>query len=240
MFPEELPRRLLRMFTFVGDTVLDPFLGSGTTSLAAKNLLRNSIGYEINPDFLTIIQKKLGLQSKTLFSDNVSFEITVRPPDDHDFKEDIQSLPYIFRDPVRFDKKVDPRQLNFGSKINGKEGTKRYYTLKRILSPNTIELNTGLIVKLLGVNPIPEKSTEAIQFLQDILRGEHVFLKFDETKYDSDGHLLCYLFLKKKTFINANLIKRGLARPDDKLEYRFRSKFLREQGLNQKTTPDEA
>jgi site-specific DNA-methyltransferase (adenine-specific) len=35
MFPEELPRRLIRMFTFVGDTVLDPFLGSGTTSLAA-------------------------------------------------------------------------------------------------------------------------------------------------------------------------------------------------------------
>ena len=35
MFPEELPRRFIRMFSFVGDTVLDPFLGSGTTSLAA-------------------------------------------------------------------------------------------------------------------------------------------------------------------------------------------------------------
>ena len=49
MFPEEIPRRLIRMFTFVGDTVLDPFLGSGTTCLAARNLQRNSIGYEINP-----------------------------------------------------------------------------------------------------------------------------------------------------------------------------------------------
>ncbi len=52
MFPEELPRRLIKMFSFKGETVLDPFLGSGTTSLAAKNLQRNSIGYEINEEYL--------------------------------------------------------------------------------------------------------------------------------------------------------------------------------------------
>ncbi|HHM20777.1 MAG TPA: site-specific DNA-methyltransferase, partial [Bacteroidetes bacterium] len=49
MFPEELPRRLIKMFSFASETVLDPFLGSGTTSLAAMNLQRNSAGYEINP-----------------------------------------------------------------------------------------------------------------------------------------------------------------------------------------------
>src|SRR3989338_8219187 len=38
MFPEELPKRLIKMFSFVGDTVLNPFLGSGTTSLVARNL----------------------------------------------------------------------------------------------------------------------------------------------------------------------------------------------------------
>lgn len=59
MFPEELPRRLIKMFTFVGDTVLDPFLGSGTTVLAAHRLGRNSIGYEVNHIFLPVIQKKL-------------------------------------------------------------------------------------------------------------------------------------------------------------------------------------
>jgi len=59
MFPEELPRRLIKMFSFIGDIILDPFLGSGMTSLAAKNLGRNSIGYEINEDFLPIIKEKL-------------------------------------------------------------------------------------------------------------------------------------------------------------------------------------
>jgi len=53
MFPEELPKRLIKMFSFAGDTILDPFLGSGTTSLAAENLERNSVGYEINKKFLS-------------------------------------------------------------------------------------------------------------------------------------------------------------------------------------------
>jgi len=64
MFPEELPRRLIRMFTFIGDTVLDPFLGSGTTALTAKKLGRNSIGYEINGRFLPLIRPHTRLSSK--------------------------------------------------------------------------------------------------------------------------------------------------------------------------------
>ena len=69
MFPEEVPRRLIKMFSFVNDTVLDPFLGSGTTSLAAKKLNRNSIGYEINHDFLPLIKEKLDLEQKMIFEE---------------------------------------------------------------------------------------------------------------------------------------------------------------------------
>lgn len=54
-FPIEIPLRLIKMFSFVGDTVLDPFLGTGTTSLASFLLERNSIGYEINPSFKNLI-----------------------------------------------------------------------------------------------------------------------------------------------------------------------------------------
>lgn len=53
-FPEELPRRLIKLFSFREDVVLDPFLGSGTTCRVAKNLGRRSIGVEINPDFCKI------------------------------------------------------------------------------------------------------------------------------------------------------------------------------------------
>jgi len=69
MFPEELPRRLIRMFSFPGETVLDPFAGSGTTARAARRLGRHSVCYEINPDYLPLIRRKTdgdGLLSETL------------------------------------------------------------------------------------------------------------------------------------------------------------------------------
>ena len=66
VFPEELPKRLIKMFSFAGETVLDPFLGSGTTTKVAKELKRNSIGYEINSDYLPVIQEKIGRASLSL------------------------------------------------------------------------------------------------------------------------------------------------------------------------------
>ena len=63
-FPEELPRRCIRLYSFVGDTVLDPFVGSGTTLRVARELGRNSIGYEINSDYESIIRKKIGFDDE--------------------------------------------------------------------------------------------------------------------------------------------------------------------------------
>jgi site-specific DNA-methyltransferase (adenine-specific) len=73
-FPEELPRRIIKLYSFVGDTVLDPFLGSGTTTKVAIELHRNSIGFEINPDYLPIIKRKVGYGLRRL-DEEVSFEI---------------------------------------------------------------------------------------------------------------------------------------------------------------------
>lgn len=59
IMPEEIVRRCVKMFSFVGDTVLDPFAGSGTTLKVAKELQRNSIGYEIMESYRDIINQKL-------------------------------------------------------------------------------------------------------------------------------------------------------------------------------------
>ncbi len=58
-YPLELAERLVRMFSFVGDTVLDPFLGTGTTTLAALRNGRNSIGYEIDASYLSMAKKRI-------------------------------------------------------------------------------------------------------------------------------------------------------------------------------------
>jgi len=117
MFPEELPKRLIKMFSFVGETVLDPFLGSGTTTLEAMNLERNSVGYEINQDYHEMILSKLQVQD-TLFN---KVQLDIYEDENVVSKDAYSKLPYIFKDPLKLDKKIDPRKLTFGSKINNDE-----------------------------------------------------------------------------------------------------------------------
>ncbi len=66
-YPEEIVEKLIRMFSVIGDTILDPFVGTGTTLAVAKRLNRNSIGYEIDADFLPIIRDKVGYNQNMLF-----------------------------------------------------------------------------------------------------------------------------------------------------------------------------
>ncbi|MGC2321947.1 MAG: site-specific DNA-methyltransferase [Terriglobales bacterium] len=66
-FPVELASRLVRMFSFVGDTVLDPFGGTGTTSVAAALAGRNSVMYEIDPEYYKLAWKRLHSETNSLF-----------------------------------------------------------------------------------------------------------------------------------------------------------------------------
>jgi site-specific DNA-methyltransferase (adenine-specific) len=59
-FPPEVASRLIKMFSFAGDTVLDPFAGTGTTNRCAMELERNSIGVEVEPTYVDLIEKRLG------------------------------------------------------------------------------------------------------------------------------------------------------------------------------------
>ncbi|SFV66931.1 DNA methylase N-4/N-6 [hydrothermal vent metagenome] len=66
-----------------------------------------------------------------------------------------------------------------------------------------------------------------MEFLQLKTKGQRVFLKYDETKHDEKNHLLVYLYLKNKTFLNAHLIKNGFADVDDSYNYKNKNKFLK-------------
>jgi len=67
-YPLELAERLIRMFSFVGDTVLDPFMGTGTTSVAAAKWGRNSIGVEITPEYFEMCATRISNETASLFS----------------------------------------------------------------------------------------------------------------------------------------------------------------------------
>lgn len=223
MFPEELPKRLIKMFAFKGETVLDPFMGSGTTSLAAKNLERNSIGYEVNPEYIEIIKSKLNVYQADIMGTSYEF---LKDDIDLDIEKEFQKLPYRFVDFQNFDKKVDPKKLKFGSKIDKNDSTREeYYSVKEIISPVLLKLNNDLVVRLIGVKEKKSTNGSAKQFLYDKTKGQKVFLKFDNQKYDNKNNLMCYLYLKNKTFLNAHLIKKGLVDPDLNLDFKYHSKF---------------
>lgn len=223
MFPEELPARLIKMFSFVGETVFDPFMGSGTTALAARNLNRNSIGYEINKDFRQYYEQKV--ISNSIFNHN-TYNIR-EDADSYNINGLINNLPYLFRDPLKMNNKVDVKTLQFGSKIDRSSGKREeLYSVKKVLSPNLLELNTGLVVKLLGVEPNPSKADQATNYLQNKTKGHKVYMRFDEIKYDSQNQLLCYLYLENRTFINAHILKEKLAIVDTSIPYKYRNKFI--------------
>lgn len=222
VFPEELPHRLIKMFSFVGETIFDPFMGSGTTALAARNLQRNSIGYEINPDFVDYYKQKV--DNARLFSNStcqykVDYSIINK-------EEILNTLPYVFNDPHKMESKIDVKKLQFGSKID-KDSKEReeYYSVKSVLSPNTVILSNGLTIRLIGIKEKPSVNGNATRFLIEKTKGRKVFLKYDSVKYDSENTLLCYLYLDNKTFINAHMLKNGLADVDYSIDFKYKAKF---------------
>ena len=209
MFPEELPKRLIKMFSFVGDYVLDPFLGSGTTAKVALELKRNAIGYEINNNFIKIIKDKLGLEESMLnLYDNIKL---IERKDENIQVPAIDYIPSI----QNAKPKIDPEKFN----VKGD----RLYKVVKIINERMIELNTGLTVNFLGVKI--DKKADTLKYLQDYILGKYVFLKFYEVPQANETSISAYVYLKNKIFVNAFLIKSGLASPDLSVRHKFADKF---------------
>lgn len=190
MFPEELPKRLIRMFSFVGDTILDPFLGSGTTIKVALEQKRNGVGYEVNKKFLSLIKKKIGNKENIEIVERKNGEIV------------LQETNYT---PIIQDAKpqISPEKFNFRGE--------RLYKVKEILSENTIKLNTGLKVKFSGVKV--DKKEIAVNYLKKYVLGREIFLKPGNNKIIDKDTITSDVYLKNKIFINSYLIKSGIASP---------------------------
>jgi site-specific DNA-methyltransferase (adenine-specific) len=72
-FPEELPNRLIQLYSFTNDIILDPFMGSGTTAVAAKKIKRNFIGYDINEEYIELANTRIKnaiQETRSLFETN--------------------------------------------------------------------------------------------------------------------------------------------------------------------------
>jgi modification methylase len=207
MFPEELPRRLIRMFTFEGDTVLDPFLGSGTTVKVALETARNAVGYEINPDFLEAMSPKIGVSGHRLFDHEIQViksDKTIEELPEIDYTPAIRDAAARQEVPDRRVKRADLRKVT------------------RIVDKNTIELDTGLNVRFLGVQI--DKPAETIDYLQSRVLGRQVLVK--DAQF-IDNHLVsAYVYLKNQIFLNAYLIRAGLGSPDLSARHRLSTRFM--------------
>lgn len=219
MFPEELPRRLIRMFTFVGDTVLDPFLGSGTTVKAALDLGRNAMGFEINDTFENIIREKVGLKDTQFLFTQVRILKRKKKVNGVSLFEDIYK-------PI-----IKNAQL-LSEPANLPRLSQDFYKVIGIQDEMTILLDNGKLITFLGVRIEEKEKTR--RYLQDYLLGKNVILK-DIQAVDKNGIFYGYVYLKNRIFINAYLIKSGLASPDCQITHRYSQKFrqLAEKSLKQ-------
>ncbi|MCS7178216.1 MAG: site-specific DNA-methyltransferase [Anaerolineae bacterium] len=206
MFPEELPRRLIRMFSFPGETVLDPFLGSGTTVKAALELERNGIGYEIQPAFLPVIRQKMGLLLPVTIVQREQAFSPVDPPQGYAPRiQDARPL-------------VDPNQLRFG--------TDAVYRVIAVRDDLTLQMDNGLVVSLLGLCILTDRKERVKEYLRRYILGRRVLLRFDRPSQAPGAPVPAYLYLTNKLFVNRKMIEMGLADADRTVWHRYREKFL--------------
>ena len=201
VFPEELPRRLIRMYTVHDDLVLDPFLGSGTTAKVALALGRRAVGYELNPDFRPLIEAKLS-EVEGLAADHVRFVSPERPA----------SLPPLDYTPAIADiRPKRPRQRR----------KRKLYKVAAASGPAFLRLADGREITLLGITVSESQESEVLAYLREYVVGKRVTLRTPLSSRPDAA----YVYLKNGLFINRKMIEMGLAAPDATLEHPYREKF---------------
>ncbi len=225
-FPEELPSRLIRMFSFVGDTVLDPFLGSGTTTLAAARLERHSVGCEIDPGCLEPILQRLE-RARRESDAGWRVEVERRTEEAEDYRRELLYLPYRFRDPDHLQRQADPRELELGARVgHTRSAREEYFRVREVLSPELLRLEDGRMIRLIGVRELPPAREAALAWLRERTRAARVYLKLDLLDLPTAEETPAYLYLENRTCLNSRMIRQGLAAADTETDYNKRQRFI--------------
>lgn len=195
MFPEELPSRLIRMFSFSGDTVLDPFLGSGTTMMAALKAGRNSTGYEINRYFLDTIIRKSGLKH----NGGVAYEVIERESGGQvTVGAEITYKPSI--------KDFEPAD------DTGRKSNQDLHRVRKIIDSSTIELDDQTTVRFAGITVLDEEGS--LEYLRKYVKNKLVSLK--SVEYNEEKNIaFAKVYLKNGIFVNRELMKNKSAEFED-------------------------
>ena len=218
-FPDELPRRLIRMFTFPEETVLDPFLGSGTTMKVARDLRRSCIGYEIQSDFEAMIKEKSGFgRQRDLLDPKDSLEVI------HDESID----PSDADAPARRGTHRNGAVEGYGSVIRDGDSRDRedYYRVARVVNTCTVELDDGRRLGLLGLTENQISPRDGVDYLRGLVKGARVYFRTDPEAMCEDR---VYLYLKNRTCLNSRLVRAGMADVDTSQIFRLKKRYLRYQ-----------
>ncbi|HET6449947.1 MAG TPA: DNA methyltransferase [Spirochaetia bacterium] len=188
-FPEEIPRRLIRMFSFPGDTVLDPFMGSGTTARVAVALDRQAVGYEINGEFLDEARQAPG--TRIVVPDREAMALGPRPASGGR---------------ARIPDLAPP-----SAPTGGRRAPPTLHTVQAVGDDCSIELENGTVVRFLGLEI--RDPAAARDYLRRRVLKKQVFLK-DERPGEDTG-TAARVVLKNRINVNAQLLKLGAATPVD-------------------------
>ncbi len=170
------------------------------------DLGRHGVGYEINENFMSLIEEKLGVKDKLpIFTDNIII--------------------------IKRDKKVTKLlEINYIPMIQDANPIIEYHEkdnnlckVTEIVKEDTIRIDNRNLIKFLGVHVT--KKNETIDYLNNKLLGKKVIIKDEINNYNNQNISLAYIYLKNKIFINAYLIKSGLANVDVSIKHRFANKF---------------
>jgi modification methylase len=235
-FPEELPRRLIKMYTYIGETVLDPFLGGGTTSVVARDAGRSSIGCEIDPKTAETVSSRFQGGQLTVVKQQgavkVDVEKKIRPRGGAASAHAHAGVQH--KKPAPAQEKQLPRKAEEKAEDEDRKQTvHREFVVAQVYGLDSLRLDDGREVKLLGIE-VPASFfsrnrglyRQALNFINEVAAGKKVTLRRPRIPRKANAPSNAYyITLPDRNTLNALLIRNGYALSDRTLAHENQKRF---------------